>query len=233
MIGAMALVMGLDGCRFGWVAVTTSADGRGLSSVSVIPDLAMVIERLDSGDLAAATIDIPIGLSDTWPRPVDVEARKLVGLRASSVFPTPLRAVLGSPDYQSACERSFALCGKRMSKQAFAITPKIEEVDKAMTPERQNRLVEIHPEVSFTVLAGRPMSFPKRTSEGRAERLAVLRSEFEDLGDHVSVRVPGTAPDDVVDAFVAAWTARRWANGAHVQLGGDLDSRGLRMEMIA
>jgi hypothetical protein len=29
------------------------------------------------------------------------------------------------------------------------------------------------------------------------------------------------------------WTARRYATHAHVQLGGELDATGLRMEMIA
>ena len=43
----------------------------------------------------------------------------------------------------------------------------------------------------------------------------------------------GAKPDDVIDAFVGAWTARRYLAGAHVRLGGELDETGLRMEMIA
>jgi hypothetical protein len=34
-------------------------------------------------------------------------------------------------------------------------------------------------------------------------------------------------------AFAGAWTARRYAAAAHLQLGGDLDERGLRMEVVA
>ncbi len=44
---------------------------------------------------------------------------------------------------------------------------------------------------------------------------------------------PGAAPDDVLDALIGAWTARRYATQAHVQLGGEPDATGLRMEVIA
>jgi predicted RNase H-like nuclease len=94
-------------------------------------------------------------------------------------------------------------------------------------------VVEVHPEVSFTALAGHPMEFHKRTPEGRAERLAALRSAFSDIDLHAGKRVPGTNADDILDAFVAAWSARRWVNNTYRRLGGELDDRGLRMEMIA
>lgn len=35
------------------------------------------------------------------------------------------------------------------SKQCFAILPKIREVDRFMTPERQRSVFEIHPELCF------------------------------------------------------------------------------------
>jgi hypothetical protein len=37
----------------------------------------------------------------------------------------------------------------------------------------------------------------------------------------------------VLDALIGAWTARRYGTEAHVQLGGELDATGLRMEVIA
>jgi predicted RNase H-like nuclease len=67
----------------------------------------------------------------------------------------------------------------------------------------------------------------------RAERLASLRTVFSDIDDHAGSKIKGASRDDVLDAFVAAWTARRYALGIHRQLGGDTDERGLRMEMIA
>jgi predicted RNase H-like nuclease len=77
------------------------------------------------------------------------------------------------------------------------------------------------------------MSHHKATAEGRAERLHALRGPFPDIDTQSLKRPKATQPDDILDAFVAAWTARRWVTGTHVQLGGDLDERGLRMEMIA
>lgn len=84
-----------------------------------------------------------------------------------------------------------------------------------MTPVRQQHLVEVHPEVSFTVLAGSPMKHRKATLEGRAERLSALRKAFGGVDAHAGVHIPFTAPHDIRDVYVAA------------------DSRGLRMEMIA
>jgi predicted RNase H-like nuclease len=58
--------------------------------------------------------------------------------------------------YEDAAARSKAASGKSLSRQAFGLLPRIGEVDELMTPDRQRHLVEIHPEVCFTVLAGSP-----------------------------------------------------------------------------
>ena len=77
------------------------------------------------------------------------------------------------------------------------------------------------------------MSHYKRTSEDRAERLLALGRVFPNIDLDTQARLSGTRPHDILDGFAAAWSATRWLSGRHVQLGGDLDSRGLRMEMIA
>ena len=227
------LVAGLDGCRNGWVLVTTAADGFGDTSVEVIAHLDEVIERLDSAHIVAAGIDISIGLPARSPRPCDPEARRMIRPRHNSVFPAPIRAVLNASSYEEACGISRTLDGKGMSKQAFAILPKIKEVDGLLSPQRQQQLFEVHPEVCFTVLAGHPMSAHKATESGRAERLRALSGDFPDIEEYAARSLPGTHPDDVLDAFAAAWSARRWVSKTHLQLGGDLDEMGLRMEMIA
>lgn len=213
--------------------VTAPVDGEGESAVERLADLGAVFSALDSGQLAAAGIDMPIGLPATGARRCDGEARAVIGPRRSSVFPAPLRGLLGATDYEDALTRCRALSGRGLSRQAFGLLSKVDEVDRHMTPRRQRLVVEVHPEVSFTVLSGHPMAFSKKTPAGRAQRLEALRPVFSDIDRHADVRVSGAGPDDVLDAFAVAWSARRWWARTHIRLGGEPDARGLRMEIIA
>jgi predicted RNase H-like nuclease len=228
-------VAGVDGCRGGWVVVTVPLGARAAARVDVVPGLVELADDLLSGRLAAAAIDIPIGLPTRGSRAADVAARRRLGARRSSVFPAPLRAVLGARTYPEACAISRRIWAKGVSKQLFNILDKIRAVDDLQSPVLQRHLVEMCPELSFTVLAGSPMRHPKRTAEGRAERLRALGAAFapEDVCRHADAPPAGAKPDDVIDAFVGAWTARRYLAGAHVRLGGELDDTGLRMEVIA
>lgn len=203
--------------------------------VSTVTDLHGIVEQIDAGTLQAAAIDIPIGLAEREPRRSDGEARNRLGPRRSSVFPAPVRPVLAASTYEEACAISRATCGRAISRQLFNILPKIREVDALMTPDRQRVLVEMSPELSFAVLGGAPMTQSKRTPAGRAERMQVLASRFDRgvLEQHAGRPPAGSKVDDVLDAFAGAWTARRVAAGEHLHLGGDLDGRGLRMEVVA
>jgi len=80
----------------GWVVVTATLDRARSARVERVERLDAVLARLDSGDLGAAGIDIPIGLPESEPRWCDVEARSMIGPRRSSVFPAPLRGLLGA-----------------------------------------------------------------------------------------------------------------------------------------
>jgi predicted RNase H-like nuclease len=220
--------------------VALAGAGAGALTVQVVAGLDGVVAALQSGDLAAAAIDIPIGLAASQSRACDREARRLLGPRRSSVFPAPVRAVLAARTYAEACEISRAACGKGLSKQLYNIVNKIREVDAVQSPRLQRQLFEASPELSFAVMAGdapTPMRHSKRTPEGRAERVAVLRAS---LGVDVVLLVDsppaGAARDDVLDAIALAWTARRYVAGTSVRLGGEpteVDETGLRMEVIA
>ena len=140
--------------------------------------------------------------------------------------------MLGACSYPDALARSRAATGRGLSKQAFHLLPKVEEVDRLVDAHREVRIVEVHPEVSFAALAARPMAHPKRTPAGRAERVAALRTACPALVEALPTRLAGAAPDDVLDAVVVAWSARRYATGSHEHLGGERDGRGLRMEII-
>jgi predicted RNase H-like nuclease len=228
------VVGGLDGCPGGWVLATVPVDDRASQgfAVSVLTSLAPVVAALTSGRMVCAAIDIPIGLAPREPRDCDLAARRLLGPRRSSVFPAPARGVLGARSYEDACARSRRACGKGISRQLYNILDKIRVVDELQSPRLQPQLFEMSPELSFMALTGAPMPANKRAPAGRAAREQALRSAFGDRG------APGAPPagakrDDVLDALVGAWTARRFVAGAHLHLGGQLDERGLRMEITA
>ncbi len=211
---------------------TAAQDG---AEIRVLPRLDEVVAALESGRLAAAAIDIPIGLAADGSRACDHAARRLLGPRRSSVFPAPVRAVLGAASYEEACAVSRGVWGKGLSKQLYNILGKIREVDELLSPRLQRQLFEGCPELSFAVLSGgEPMRHAKRTAAGRAERVEALqRAELGDVAPLIDSTPPGTARDDVFDALVLAWTARRYVASDCVRLGGEADGRGLRMEISA
>lgn len=194
-------VAGVDACPGGWAVAVWHAE----RSVELFRVDAFA-EVLAMG-VAAIAVDIPIGAPEIPPRAADVAARAYVGARASSVFPTPPRLVLDAEDYQEALRRHRALTGKGMSKQAYYLCRRMLEVEPhALADER---IVEVHPEVSFRELARRPLAHSKHTAEGLAERRALL----EQAGMMVPVPPAGVPAADAYDAAVAAWTAARRARG--------------------
>lgn len=233
----MTSVAGVDGCRAGWVVATTGVEDGAPVSVEVVAGLHALVDAVVGGRLAAAGIDMPIGLTDDGVRLADREARALLGPRRSSLFPTPARAVLDATDHADANARSRAASGKGISVQAFHLFPKIRELAALVTPALQPRLAEVHPETSFAVLRGAPCAHPKRTAAGRAERIAALAGCFEPVSFTavVAARHGRTAGDDVLDALVAAWTARRIARGEARELGDPdvRDARGMRCTILA
>ena len=162
-------------------------------------------------DAQVVAVDIPIGIPESGSRPADVAARRFVGSRASSVFPTPIRPVLEAPTYTEARAVAVELTGKSVSAQSYALRHRILEVDDHA--HRDERVIEVHPEVSFSELARRPL-LPKKRTDGQAERRALL----EDAGIEVPESVPRIAEPDLLDATVAAWSARRFARGEALPL---------------
>lgn len=233
----MTRICGSDGCRAGWVGVTEDLV-TGTLSWEVSPSLAMLASDCRAELIA---LDVPIGLPDRGPRDCDVTARRLLGPgRGSSVFPAPIRPILEAKSHAEACSIREGVEGKRLSIQAWAIVPKVLEVDLAMraSPELRGRVREVHPEICFFHLASmNPMQHAKKTLEGRDERLDLLRLEFGTAVDAAlsDRRRLGCAADDVIDAFVGLWTARRAWGGQAVTLPAvpPRDRHGLPMEMVA
>ena len=215
--------------------IAVANEGRPDVSVVVLGDLEPVVEALASGRMAAAGIDIPIGLTASGPRSCDLEARRRLGPRRSSVFPAPAREVLHASSYEEACAVSRRVCGRAISTQVYNIVPKIREVDRLLSEPstRPLHLFEMCPELSFAAITGHPMRHNKRTPEGRAERIEALRPTFGDVTLLVEPPPTGASKDDVLDALAGAWTARRYAGSTCLRLGGEVDETGLRMEVTA
>ena len=99
-------------------------------------------------------IDIPIGLPDSTIRQADVLARRALPGRASSVFTTLTRPAYLARTALEADAVNRGLSGQGVGAQAFALRAKILEVDAWLRTRPTVDVVEVHPEVSFTTMAG-------------------------------------------------------------------------------
>lgn len=199
---------GVDGFRGRWVVALVA--GRSLR-------------------FEAAAIDVPMGLADDAVRPCEPLARRRLPGGASSVFPTPARAVLGATSYLEANARSVTAAGKKISTQTWFIVPGIRDFDSVVVdPER---VVESHPELGFRAMDPGTVFASKKTARGQGQRIAALATWCELAAGLVDVPL-GPALDDVLDAVACAWSAQRWADGVADVLGGELDGLGKPMRIV-
>lgn len=225
-----APVVGIDGARGGW-AIAEWGGTAGLS-VCLAPTITSVTDRLQSGALTAAVVDMPIGLSDDGVRPADTLARAKLGVRRSTFFPTPVRAVLREESWERANAVSRSASGKGLSKQAWNLVPKIRELDEAWSEKLADLIVEGHPEVSFAQMAGAPILSKKNTAAGQAERTQLLATHLSPDAPTIVASCPTSWRIDAVDALALAWTAQRLASGNAVHLGGEIDAEGRPMQLV-
>lgn len=229
LVEPLTRIAGVDGCRAGWIAMVK--DGA-----SIEPRLCASDEELLAlfSTCAVVAIDIPIGLAENGPRSCDHHARRFLGRRASSVFPAPLRPLLALRDFAEANRVSRDLQKRGISKQGFAIVPKVAQIDRLLQRHRQlrGRVYEVHPEVSFAAWNGHePIAASKHSKEGLAARRELAMAHF---GEDVLLSIPKHAgEDDVLDALAALWTAERILAGRARDLGdARLDLTGLPMRIV-
>ena len=215
--------VGVDGCPSGWFSV--GFDSEGCYELKVFPAFSELLDYYRDAKLVL--VDIPIGLPEgPGGRECDQEARnKLRPHRSSSVFSAPTRqtvkqAALSPGDYE--CAKKVEQCatrpeGKGISKQAFAIAPKIAQVDRFLRCRDSNatpKVQEVHPEVCFWALNGKKaMEFNKKEDKGEEQRIRVLerfeprtRAMYREAGRRFVGG--GVGKDDILDALAAAVTAR-------------------------
>jgi predicted RNase H-like nuclease len=191
-------VIGIDACRGKWLAIVLS-EGR-FADAKLVADVSAL--AAESPDAAAIGVDIPIGLPESPLRDADRAAREFVGERRSSVFPTFPAVVLEAPSYEDAKAICVAQGWPKPSVQSYGMSHRILEI--AGLAAMDERVFEVHPEVSFRELLGRPLA-PKRTAAGATERRQALT--------HTGITLPDLPYplDDVLDAAVAAWSAMRYS----------------------
>lgn len=195
-------VVGFDGWRGGWIGVRLQS-GTFLEAVegSSLGELINPTDRI-------VGVDMPLGFADGGePRPIDTDARARLAGRASTLFIVPSRDVMAAEPYAAANRLSKARYGRGISKQVYNLRAKIfEAIDLD-----DERLLEIHPEVTFAEMAGEPLSEPKKTWAGQRRRLALLDAAGLALPSNVGAagRVP---PDDIIDAAAVAWAAWKVAD---------------------
>ncbi len=133
-------VAGVGGCRAGWVEVLQ----RGVSGAlvtRVASDFPAAFSFPERPDVIA--VDVPIGLltvARRGGRDCEVAARKILGRRASSVFFSPTRSALAAYRTNNENYRAVVVANRvgvaaapGISKQTFAILPKVSEVDAILS----------------------------------------------------------------------------------------------------
>ena len=237
--------VGVDGCPYGWFSVALDC-GDGYE-VKVFKTFCELLTHYNDAKLVL--VDIPIGLpEDEEGRACDLGARKLLGQpRGSSVFRTPTRRTVKQAareprDYWAAVDNERKVAGKGISRQAFAIAPKIAQVDEVMAargPGATPLVKEVHPELCFWGLNDRhPIEPSKKKRTGFDERLSVLKgieSRTQEIFDQASCkfRRKDVGRDDILDALVAALVARcGYDQFQTVPEVPPNDAKGLPMEMV-
>jgi predicted RNase H-like nuclease len=221
-------VLGIDGWRGGWIGARVEPGADGVEWL-LLPSGAAVL----AVEAAITAIDIPMGLQESGSRSCDVAARMTLYGAGSTVFPAPVRPVLHCKSHAEALEMLRGRGRTLMSAQAFGLVRKIKDIDDVLMPAMQDRVVEVHPELSFRRLAGVGRMPRKKTAAGVAVRLEALRHWLPSV-DRSLADVPEPVPiDDALDALACAWTAQQMQAGRFERLGdGDRDMRGLLMQII-
>ena len=231
--------VGVDGCNGGWIAV--ALDNESGHEVEVFETFADLVAHFSNACLILVDAAIGLNPNNQYPiRPCDTQARQILSRRggsSGSVFPPPNRK-LATEVANGNVEWSEHLVwvntrnpvndrwAQSLNKNTVDIARATHDVDIVI----QNRdhtdpptIREVHPEVCFRLLgAERTIRDPKHTSIGISVRKTFLQ-QYEPLTNHIfknaRVHHDGAAgDDDILDALVAAVTAKLGCQNPHYQL---------------
>ncbi|MHA3700784.1 DUF429 domain-containing protein [Jatrophihabitans sp. YIM 134969] len=205
----MTRVVGVDGCRGGWLAAVASGrtvEWHVLTTFDDVLDLA-------AGDPLGVDMPLPPFPAAGARRRSDLAARGFLGPARSSIFWTPPADVL-----ERWRRDPVHPVGIGVSIQTWNLLPKIAEVQDALSA-RPRAVLEVHPECSFRALAPGVAFSTKKRAAGRRERIEAL-TEFFDLPDAAGLPRRGLL-EDALDATAAAWSALRYRRGTSFTLPPD------------
>ena len=204
---------GIDGCKAGWILISFTEGEEKYQVLRTNEELKSAFETYDR-----IFIDMPIGLEDEeYTRECDRLLRKeLGGEYAPSVFTPPIRPALEAPSYVEANMMIFEYTEKKLSLQAWNITPKIKVVDGFLreNPELKEKVLESHPELLFQMLNGGMIFQKKNLKKGIRHRLELIKEKepiaddfFRDIKE--DFRRAEVGEDDIVDAMALAYFAKK------------------------
>ncbi len=204
---------GIDGCKLGWILISFDEGEEKYQIIESEEDLKFSFEHYDR-----IFIDMPIGLEDEeYTRECDALLRKELGSDyASSVFSPPIRPALEAPSYVEANMISFEWTEKKLSLQAWNITPKIKMLDRLLRENEglKEKVLESHPELLFQKLNGGMIFQKKNLKKGIRHRLELIKDQepvaddfFRDIKEEW--RRSDVGEDDIVDAMALAFYAKK------------------------
>ena len=225
---------GIDGCKAGWI-LTTFDENPEYRIIESDENFISALREFDR-----VFIDMPIGLEDeNYTRECDRELRKVLGAEyAPSVFSPPIRPALHAPSYVEANMQSYEYTEKKLTVQAWNITPKIRLLDRVLSEHEDLResVFESHPELIFMNLNGGMIYQKKNTKKGLRHRLGLIVDRekvaddfFRDIKEEF--RRNQVDEDDIVDSMALALAAKRSIEEGIKTIPKDppVDSEGLKM----
>ena len=237
----MAAFVGATWATRGWF--TTASDTADRWVCDVYPSVWSLWRAHQ--DATRILLNIPIGLPEPTGsrRACDEHAKRLLGERHPGVFYAPVRPAV----YQHSILRAKEIneeAGFSIQNQAWSLVSRIREVDEFLDdrPGARDRCRETHAEVCYHALNAGPLRYSPTTAAGRGERMDIVRAASHDIDTSLDRAIETfthpryapmvTSPMDIVDAFVAAITARREERLATLPVAPPTDARGLPMEIV-
>lgn len=199
--------VGVDACPHGWFATV-------LTGHNIKTELYEDFSELHAENQEARVfVDIPVGLPTGSRRRCDIAARALLGCRGNSVFFPPCESAVDTEDYDQANTEHRDNMGHGLSRQAHAISDKINELRAIVGESYDAPIFESHPELCFYALNGQPIAYSKSSTRGLAFRRHLLEENRSGMNNEYEQILDDTLRkdlrrDDILDSMVLALAAQ-------------------------